>query len=181
MHKGRLQQTWVRCLLTALTAAVMVMIFCFSMETAEKSDETSGNITGIVIDVFYPEFEEYPATEQEQVYSGIQVVVRKMAHYSEYTLLGLLIRLCMESWYGYRMKRLRTLSLGAFGAGTIYACTDEAHQLAIDGRAGLWTDVLVDAGGVLAGILIAALLIRLMERMNEKRNRGEEDGILQEQ
>ena len=154
MHKGRLQQTWVRCLLTALTAAVMVMIFCFSMETAEKSDETSGNITGIVIDVFYPEFEEYPATEQEQVYSGIQVVVRKMAHYSEYTLLGLLIRLCMESWFGHRMKRLRAL----------YACTDEIHQLLIDGRSGEWTDVLLDSAGVLTGVMAAVVMLYLVRR-----------------
>ena len=115
MGKGRMQQTWVRCLLTVLTAAVMIMIFCFSMETAEESDETSGNITGVVIDVFYPEFEDYTATEQEQLYSGIQIVVRKMAHYSEYTLLGLLMRLCLESWCGKR----RWLTHASWAAGAL--------------------------------------------------------------
>ena len=36
------QNPWVRAVTTILTVAVMVMIFCFSMEDAENSDKRSG-------------------------------------------------------------------------------------------------------------------------------------------
>ena len=181
MTRSGWQRTWVRILTTLLTAAVMVMIFGFSTENAEKSDHRSGVFAGRLVRLLYPDFDRMDPEQQEEAFFESQVIVRKCAHVTEYTVLGFLIRLCLESWFGHKTKRRRTLSLGAFGAGIVYACTDEAHQLSIDGRAGLWTDVLVDAGGVLAGIMIAALLIRMAERMKEKRNRGEEDGILQEQ
>ena len=41
MERTGLQQTWVRILLTVLTAAMMALIFFFSTEPAEKSDATS--------------------------------------------------------------------------------------------------------------------------------------------
>ena len=81
-------------------------------------------------------------------------------------LLGFLSRLCLESWFGHRMKRNRILALIGFGAGTAYACTDELHQLAIDGRSGQWTDVLVDSSGILAGVTLGTLLVKNLNRMN---------------
>ena len=75
-----------------------------------------------------------------------------------------MIRLCLESWFGHRMKKARILALIGFGAGAGYACTDEAHQLAIDGRSGQLTDVLVDSSGVLGGAVLGTLLIRSLNR-----------------
>ena len=111
--------------------------------------------------------------------------IRKLAHFTEYTLLGLMIRLCLESWFGNRtMKRVRLIAAG-FGAGTGYACTDELHQMAIDGRSGQWTDVLVDASGVLLGVMLGTLLIRRTSRKPaeyaEADDRGETDGLFQKQ
>ena len=50
MEQTGWQRTWVRVLLTMLTAAVMLLIFFFSNETADRSDRTSGIFTRIVID-----------------------------------------------------------------------------------------------------------------------------------
>ena len=79
---------------------------------------------------------------------------------AEYLLLGFLIRFCLLSWFGKRTW----LTIGSWGAGTLYALTDEIHQMMIDGRSGQWTDVLLDSAGVLAGVLIAAKLVELTER-----------------
>ena len=49
-----------------------------------------------------------------------------------------------------------------FGAGTAYACSDEVHQLSIEGRSGQWTDVLVDSLGVLTGVMLGTLLIKAL-------------------
>ena len=57
-----------------------------------------------------------------------------------------------------------------WGFSTLYAVTDEMHQLLIEGRSGQWTDVLIDSAGALTGVLIIALVLWMVR----KRNRLEE-------
>ena len=161
------QKTWDRLLTTILTIGIMSMIFAFSMENAEQSDLRSGVFSRTVISILHPEYEQMEPDRQKTIYDSIQHAVRKTAHFTEYLLLGFMIRLCLESWFGSRMKKLSPLALIGFSAGTAYACTDEMHQLAIEGRSGQWTDVLVDGSGVLAGVMLGTLLIR---RINRKAN-----------
>ena len=160
------QTPWVRIVTTLLTIAVMVMIFCFSTENAEHSDRRSGVISIRIVRIFHPEYEQMNPEKQKEIYDNVQHIVRKCAHFTEYMMLGFLIRLCLESWFGHRMKRYRILALIGFGSGTGYACTDELHQLSIDGRSGQWTDVLVDSSGVLAGVVLGTLLIKSLNRRN---------------
>lgn len=162
MEKTGWQRRWVRVLTTLLTLAVMVMIFCFSMQDADHSDRTSGTISQAVIRVLYPDYPERTPEEQQEIYDNVQHVVRKCAHFSEYALLGFLLRLCYESWFGPgNRKRPGLLSLLT---GVLYAGTDELHQLLIDGRSGQWGDVLIDSLGVTLGVLLAALLVRQAAR-----------------
>lgn len=161
------QKTWVRLLTTILTTGIMIMIFAFSMENAEQSDLRSGVFSRTVISILHPGYEQMEPDRQKTIYDSIQHAVRKTAHFTEYLLLGFMIRLCLESWFGSRMKKPSPLALIGFSAGTAYACTDEMHQLAIEGRSGQWTDVLVDGSGVLAGVMLGTLLIR---RINRKAN-----------
>ena len=165
MVKSRLQGSRARILLTVLTIAVMVMIFCFSTEPAEKSDETSGVLARQVIGMLYPEYEFYPETQRLELYDNIQTAVRKGAHFTEFAALGLLLRLCLESWFGKRTWLLPA----SWAAGTLYACTDEIHQMQIDGRTGQWTDVILDSTGVLAGVLIAVLALFLIRRKHTRK------------
>ena len=158
------QRSWVRILTTLLTAAVMVMIFAFSTEDAEHSDRTSGLISRRVLSIIHPEYEQLEESRQKLLYDDVQHIVRKCAHFTEYMLLGLMLRLCLESWFGRKVRKSRRLTLAGFCGGTVYACTDEFHQLLIEGRSGQGSDVLVDGSGVLLGVLIAALLIRRINR-----------------
>ena len=160
------QRSWVRILTTLLTAAVMVMIFAFSTEDAEHSDRTSGLISRRVLSIIHPEYEQLEESRQKLLYDDMQHIVRKCAHFTEYMVLGLMLRLCLESWFGRKVRKSRSLTIASFCGGTIYACTDEFHQLLIEGRSGQWSDVLVDGSGVLLGVLIAALLIRRINRRN---------------
>ncbi len=156
MERTGWQLTWVRILTTALTAAMMVLIFLFSTEDAEHSDRTSGSISRAIIPVVYPDYEQKTPETQREYYDSIQHVVRKAAHFTEYAILGALLRLCLESWFG----RKKWVFPSAWAAGTLYAVTDELHQLMIIGRSGQWTDVLLDSAGVLTGVLIASLIRR---------------------
>jgi VanZ family protein len=71
------------------------------------------------------------------------VVLRKIAHFCEYAVLGLLL---------VRATRREVL---AFGIGVLYAASDELHQHFVPGRHAAVRDVAVDAGGVLAGLVVA--------------------------
>ena len=160
MERTGWQKTWVRILTTGLTFAVMALIFCFSMEDAEQSNETSGTISREVTPVVYPDYYRKEPAEQLIMYDNVQHVVRKAAHFSEYAILGLMIRLCLESWFGRR----RFMLPAAWIAGVLYAATDELHQLRIDGRSGQRSDVMLDSCGVLAGVLAASLILYLWWR-----------------
>lgn len=157
MERTGWQQTWVRILTTGLTITIMVLIFHFSMEDAERSDQTSGAISRTVVRLAYPDYEQMTPADRQVSYDNVQHAVRKSAHFTEYMLLGLMIRMCLESWFGSR----RRMAPAAWAAGTAYAGTDELHQLLIDGRSGQWTDVLLDSGGVAAGVLIASVILHL--------------------
>ena len=75
-----------------------------------------------------------------------------------------MIRLCLESWFGHRVKKSSSLSLAGLCMGILYACSDEFHQLMIEGRSGQWTDVAVDGSGALLGILLGTVLIKCIRR-----------------
>jgi VanZ family protein len=69
------------------------------------------------------------------------LVLRKIAHASEYAVLGALL--------------LRAVghAVPAFGLGVAYAVSDEIHQSFVEGRRGTPLDVLIDSIGVAVGVL----------------------------
>ncbi len=170
-----MQKTWVRVLTTAMTVTVMVMIFCFSMQQAERSDATSGWLAHRIIALIRPDYESLSAQEQKSVYDGVQLVVRKCAHFTEFALLGFSLRLCLESWFGGRNEgdgdrekrrdgSVGILSVSSWMGGTFYAALDELHQTLVDGRSGQVTDVMIDSAGVAVGMLLGILLIKRISR-----------------
>lgn len=62
------------------------------------------------------------------------------------------------------LRTLRKAALVAWGCAALYAATDEFHQLFVPGRAGLLTDVLIDAAGAAIGLLLAGSIIALVKR-----------------
>ena len=70
--------------------------------------------------------------------------LRKAAHMAEYAVLYLLARRALHGTYA--PSRVWSLAAGVFAV--VYALSDEYHQAFVPGRAGLWSDALVDAAGV---------------------------------
>jgi hypothetical protein len=73
---------------------------------------------------------------------GWDLLLRKLAHASEYALLGLLLVRALGRQYL------------ALVLGIAYAVTDELHQHFISGRTGAPVDVAIDALGVALGVLL---------------------------
>ena len=159
-----MQKTWVRVITTILSLGIMGMIFCFSMEPAAESDVTSGRIAELAADVLRPEWRTYEPEKRLSFYNEMQHVVRKCAHFTEFMLLGLSLRLCLESWFGKR----KWLGIAGWTGGTLYAALDEAHQIRVDGRSGQWPDVLIDSAGVLTGVLLITCILYFYRRRRDK-------------
>ena len=94
-------------------------------------------------------------------------VVRKFAHFSEYTLLGILLFQSMKNLdCGIVIKR--QIHTAAF---FFIPFIDETLQLFTDGRSGQLSDVWLDMSGVLAGTIFAVFAARLLAAMEKKKRK----------
>ena len=79
---------------------------------------------------------------------GWDLLLRKLAHMAEYAVLGFLL------------FRAIGQAAPAIALGVAYAVTDEIHQTFVDGRHGVWYDVVVDSAGVLVGVYVVGRFAR---------------------
>ena len=83
----------------------------------------------------------------------IHAVTRKIAHLTEYALLGLL---AARAFRGSPREGLRARwFLAALALVVVYALVDEYHQSFVPSRTGSIYDSLIDMTGGLAALLIA--------------------------
>ena len=84
---------------------------------------------------------------------AIHAALRKLGHFSEYLILGVLIVRALATDGRWRPRQ----AVVAVSLAAAYAATDELHQAFVPGRTAAVTDVLIDASGALAGQLALAL------------------------
>lgn len=159
----------VRGLLWLCVLGIVCMIFGFSAQNGTISSDTSGKIVEEVIHLVDADYENREPEPQATIYAFVDRLVRKMAHFTEYAALGFFLRLLAGCYGWHPPTRLCWL------AGTLYACTDELHQLFIAQRTAMWQDVLLDSAGVLAGITVAYAMMTLWKRWRGRKNH-EADG-----
>ena len=135
------------------------MIFYFSSQNGEESAQTSTGLAVFVMRLLVPGFDSLSAAERAMYFDRLLYFVRKAAHFTEFAMLGASLRLLFHA------LSLRRPILIAWSVGTLYACTDELHQMFVDGRGAVWQDVCIDS----AGALTAALLVTLWLQWRAKR------------
>lgn len=140
-----------RVVFTLALIGCIWFIFSNSMAVADVSSVSSGRVLQLLQAVLRRL--GHPALAQRLTMH----IVRKMAHFCEYTLEGFLLMLCMRV---YSRRPLRHITVPML-AGVLTALTDETIQLFSEGRSSQVTDVWLDSAGVLAGILAALLLMGL--------------------
>ena len=145
----------------------MIVIFLFSAAKGDESSKTSGWVGRTIAKVIYSDFESWPAEKQEEYIDKIEFPIRKAAHASEYTLLAMLIYGAIGPLPG-RKKDFQRYAF-SWLITTLYAGTDEFHQLFVEGRAGQFTDVCIDSAGALTGLLVLAGCISLARKIRRSR------------
>lgn len=120
---------------------IMIIIFSFSNQTGTQSSGLSSNIVLLIQNILHISIPE--------------IIIRKIAHMSEYALLTITLI------YGF-YHTVKTSQIIPFSLLTcfLYACSDELHQLFIGGRAGQFSDVMIDICGAILACLIYSMLKR---------------------
>ena len=155
---------WVlggRVLFTLALAGCIWFIFSNSMAVADVSSVSSGRVLQLLQAVLRRL--GHPALAQRLTMH----IVRKMAHFCEYTLEGFLLMLCMRVYSRHPLRHITVPMLG----GVLTALTDETIQLFSPGRSSPVTDVWLDSAGVLAGILIALIFMALCRMLFHRCNK----------
>ncbi len=163
-EKKRQLLAWLSLLPVVATA---FLIFYFSSESAEVSTQTSRGVSAALIRLFQPILGALDAAKKKEIEALIRKSIRPAAHFAEFALLGVSLRLHLEFSLAERKKdaaRGRTVVTCVFlsvCAGVLGAAADEFHQLFTEGRSTQLVDVAVDSAGTLCGVLFVTLVIGL--------------------
>ena len=130
----------------------MIVIFSFSSADANKSTGTSDKVITTMIEIKDKiTNNETPNNEKEIIIKNSSFYIRKLAHITEYLILGFLMFNLLKQ---YSVTNIYY----AIGLSILYSCTDEFHQLFISGRSGSIRDILIDSIGILIGTYLYKLL-----------------------
>ena len=130
----------------------MIVIFSFSSADSNKSTSTSDKVITTMIEIKDKiTNNETPNNEKEIIVKNSSFYIRKIAHITEYLILGFLMFNLLKQ---YSVTNIYY----AIGLSILYSCTDEFHQLFISGRSGSIRDVLIDSIGILIGTYLYKLL-----------------------
>ncbi len=128
----------------------MRLIFHFS--TQAWGGAHTRNLIEVLLNAANPGLLKILSLQQLEL---LNFLIRKLSHFTEYAVLACLGYLALS--LGLQQPQQRALWL-ALVCSTLYAFTDEFHQVFVPGRQAMLTDVLIDAlGGLIAILLLKRL------------------------
>lgn len=127
-----------------LPVAAAAAIFFFSAQPGDDSAQLSSGFIQSILKAFSG-ITGIESADMEKMLAILSAPVRKGAHVTEYIVLYLSLILAM---YVSGLRGYRRIGL-AMMITFLYACTDEFHQVFVPGRAGRFTDVMIDCTGAL--------------------------------
>ena len=150
----------VRIISLIIIIMIFFTIFGFSNQDSNQSGSTSAKVAKILIEL-QPKYKNITDEEKENLIEHYQPFVRKSAHFSIYTVLGISLTTFFCTYNLSNKKRI----IFAILIGFLYAASDEIHQTFIPGRSGQISDVLLDTFGVTVGMLITiSMYINILKR-----------------
>lgn len=130
----------------------MGVIFSFSSDNGEVSESKSDGLILKVYKIF--DNRELSKSEERKIIDTFVFPIRKLAHFTEYMILGLLVISFINE---YKQINIRSIIL-AIILCCLYAASDEIHQLFSEGREGRIFDIFVDTCGASFGILVLSFI-----------------------
>ena len=175
--KRKNRQKWISVfvvLAMVLLVAVLVnmaVIFYFSEESVEQSGDRSSGLTMKIIYFLYPDYDDLDYISKLDITFGLHRFVRKLAHFSEFGLLGFLSawlisyvnrrKHWVKPWLEWCLPTVFCL---------LYAASDEIHQI-FSNRGASVKDVLIDFAGAVTGILLMRAILGIVRAAKRRRER----------
>lgn len=130
---------------------LLLLIIIWALAVFMMSGQDGGDSSGLsrkLVEIF---------TKNEEIINVVEPYVRKLAHFSEYGLGGMLF-IALFSTYKWsdRRKMFTAIALGIW-----YATTDEIHQLMVPGRNGNIFDIYLDTLGFSTGVCVMMVILKI--------------------
>ncbi len=152
-----------RCFAIAMALLAVIWTAVIFMQSAKSGSESSAD-TGRVM-AWLRAFFETLGVE----ISVSSLVLRKLAHFGEYMILGLLGAGAILTW-----KRARWAAMPWGYAVAVALCDEFIVQRMTEGRGPRFTDVLIDSAGAAVGVLLVSAICWGLQMQFARRQRREE-------
>ncbi len=169
MKQNNTGTIWLRVILTALCVGMYAFIFYNSARTGDESASQSSSVVALVQRIckaIAPN--SFIANAQGKDYEKLHAIIRTLAHFAEFALLGALLVWCFASYTHRAVWFFVPLALVLFSP-----IVDECIQLFTSARVADVKDLVVDTLGGYAGALFAGITIWIgiaVERKKEQNN-----------
>lgn len=167
-NKARLA---AKILFPVASALWLAFILSNSLRTGTQSSAQSSAVVRLVqklAGIFFPDGFVANATGAD--YEKLHAVVRKLAHFTEYAVLGALL-----SWSYCAYTSARGWIALPLATTLLLPLLDEGLQLAVAGRAGTLSDVGIDMFGGAVGIAFALFIAWGIRRHIRKRRMSKKE------
>lgn len=141
-----------RIVLIILIILWAILVFGMSNQQGEASSGLSRKITALFF-------------KTEEQIALVEPYVRKIAHFSEYAIGGILFLSLFLTYEWSDKRRIITSIL----LGIWYAIFDEIHQLFVPERSGNIIDVLIDSLGICFGVCFMMLVYKIFKKHQKKK------------
>lgn len=132
----------------------MIFIYMMSNQPATVSDSQSGAVIVLLSKI---------GINMNSIFGQLaNFAVRKSAHFIEYMILAFLIFNVVNLYFNIKQVIIMSIIFTS-----IYAATDEFHQLFVPGREGAIRDVIIDTCG---GVTLILIRIFIKCFLNKKKN-----------
>lgn len=155
---GKQNNRKIRLAVSILAATFLLFLYFGIFFLSGQNGETSGSLSHRVTEVIVEQISRFAGRGWTWEFRDSMVAywehpVRKLAHFSEYAVMGILVYLLLRPWRAKNKKLYRMVILWVF----VSASLDEGHQLMVEGRCASFMDVLLDTAGGCFGTLVCAL------------------------
>lgn len=157
----------IRVVSCITTIMIMALIFFFSSQNSDESSAVSKSITLMIVKAAVSLF-IHDGSQVETIAELIHNMVRKFAHFTIYTGLGISVFTMLYS--NFRKTKPKTVLAAVIFCGA-YSITDEFHQMFVSGRTGRIKDVAIDTSGALFGALICCFILWAVYEFNKRRKK----------
>ena len=158
-----MKNKYITSIIAGILLIIMyIVIFSFSNQDGEKSGSLSFYISEKCVSFFNSlSNRNWTETMMQGMAEYFENPIRKLAHFGEYTCMGILIFNVVSPW----IKQGKTLYIIITIWVFLSASADEIHQLYVPGRYGNFWDVLLDTCGGIFGIVVCVIISNMKKNV----------------